>query len=350
MDPKAHTRMQRPAFNRVLSGGRPRWRPLAFIVVALVATAIASGVALARSTASRIGNGVVVIKTTLGYQDASAAGTGMVLTSSGEILTNNHVIRGATKITVVVPGTGHAYTASVVGYDVADDVAVLRACRGLEPRDRDDRRVLQGRHRRPGHGRRQRRRHRHAEHGHRLGHRAPAVDRRERRHGRRSAAHRPRRGQRQRRRRRLRRPAAQQRRRRDRDEHRRLDRVRVPLLLGHPGLRDSDRQGTLDRPPDRGRARVDADPHRSDVVPRHPGRIHAPQRRLHVPGRRDRRRPARQPGRIGRALPGRRDHGDRRPRDLLVELDHRGDAREEAGHQGDDPADGSLRRGRARRP
>ena len=86
-----------------LSGGRPRWRPLAFVVVALVATAIASGVALARSTASRIGNGVVVIKTTLGYQDASAAGTGMVLTTSGEILTNNHVIRGATKITVIVP-------------------------------------------------------------------------------------------------------------------------------------------------------------------------------------------------------------------------------------------------------
>ena len=50
----------------------------------------------------------------------------MVLTSSGEILTNNHVIRGATKITVVVPGTGRSYTASVVGYDVADDVAVLR--------------------------------------------------------------------------------------------------------------------------------------------------------------------------------------------------------------------------------
>jgi S1-C subfamily serine protease len=51
----------------------------------------------------------------------------MVLTSSGEILTNNHVIRGATKVTVVVPGTGHTYTAKVVGYDVADDVAVLRA-------------------------------------------------------------------------------------------------------------------------------------------------------------------------------------------------------------------------------
>ena len=126
MDPTAHKRVQRPACNRLLSGSRPRRRALAFVVVALVATTLASGVALARTTAARVGTGVVVIKTTLGYQNARAAGTGMVLTSSGEILTNNHVIRGATKITVIVPGTGRAYAANVVGYDVADDVAVLR--------------------------------------------------------------------------------------------------------------------------------------------------------------------------------------------------------------------------------
>ena len=126
MNPTAHTRRVGPVFGRAFSGRRSGWRPLALIIAALVATAIASGVALGRTTAARIGDGVVVIKTTLAYQDASAAGTGMVLTSSGEILTNNHVIRGATKITVVVPGTSHAYTASVVGYDVADDVAVLR--------------------------------------------------------------------------------------------------------------------------------------------------------------------------------------------------------------------------------
>lgn len=126
MNPTAHTRRVGPVFGRAFSGRRSGWRPLALIIAVLVATAIASGVAVGRTTAARIGDGVVVIKTTLAYQDASAAGTGMVLTASGEILTNNHVIRGATKITVVVPGTSHAYTASVVGYDVADDVAVLR--------------------------------------------------------------------------------------------------------------------------------------------------------------------------------------------------------------------------------
>jgi S1-C subfamily serine protease len=124
METRARAPMNLRSVGRSLSA---RWRPLVILIAALLAVAVASGVARARTTAAPIGTGVVVIKTSLAYQGASAAGTGMVLTSSGEILTNNHVIRGATKITVIVPGTGHAYTASVVGYDVADDVAVLRA-------------------------------------------------------------------------------------------------------------------------------------------------------------------------------------------------------------------------------
>jgi len=70
--------------------------------------------------------GIVDIYTNLGYQQASAAGTGIVLTSSGEILTNNHVIRGATSIKVIVLDTGHSYKASVVGYTVDHDIAVLQ--------------------------------------------------------------------------------------------------------------------------------------------------------------------------------------------------------------------------------
>src|SRR5262249_44234854 len=76
--------------------------------------------------AAPVGTGVVVIETQLGYRGGAAAGTGMVLTSSGEVLTNNHVIRGATTVRVVVPRTGRAYTAKVLGYDVSDDVARLR--------------------------------------------------------------------------------------------------------------------------------------------------------------------------------------------------------------------------------
>lgn len=112
--------------NRTSRRRIPR-RLLFFVVTVLAAGSIATGVALARTSQAPIGTGVVVINTTLGYQSGAAAGTGMVLTSSGEVLTNNHVIRGATSIKVAIPGTKHVYTARVVGYDVADDVAVLRA-------------------------------------------------------------------------------------------------------------------------------------------------------------------------------------------------------------------------------
>jgi S1-C subfamily serine protease len=79
--------------------------------------------------------GVVVIDTVLKYQGAEAAGTGIVLTSNGEILTNNHVIDGATGITVTVVTTGKTYTADVVGTDATSDIAVLQleGASGLSP-------------------------------------------------------------------------------------------------------------------------------------------------------------------------------------------------------------------------
>jgi S1-C subfamily serine protease len=94
--------------------------------VAAVVAAVAAGLAFASHSATPIGNGVVNVRTILGYQQGAAAGTGIVLTSDGEVLTNNHVIRGATSVRVAIPGTGRSYTAKVVGYDVADDVALLQ--------------------------------------------------------------------------------------------------------------------------------------------------------------------------------------------------------------------------------
>jgi S1-C subfamily serine protease len=76
--------------------------------------------------AKKVDPGLVDIDTTLGYQDEAAAGTGMVLTSTGEILTNNHVIDGATSIRVTDIGNGKTYSATVVGYDRTQDVAVLQ--------------------------------------------------------------------------------------------------------------------------------------------------------------------------------------------------------------------------------
>jgi S1-C subfamily serine protease len=76
------------------------------------------------TTAQQVG--VVEINTVLQYQGAQAAGTGMVLTPNGEILTNNHVVEGATSISVTVSSTGATYTATVVGTDPTADVAVLQ--------------------------------------------------------------------------------------------------------------------------------------------------------------------------------------------------------------------------------
>jgi S1-C subfamily serine protease len=70
--------------------------------------------------------GVVDIDTVLKFQGARAAGTGMVISSSGEVLTNNHVVNGATSIKATIVSTGATYTATVVGTDPTDDVAVLQ--------------------------------------------------------------------------------------------------------------------------------------------------------------------------------------------------------------------------------
>ena len=100
---------------------------LGVLVAVLAAAVTTAGLAFANKREATVGTGVVVIETNLAYQGAQAAGTGMVLTSSGEVLTNNHVIRGATAIKIVVPSTGRSYNAEVVGYDASDDVAVLQA-------------------------------------------------------------------------------------------------------------------------------------------------------------------------------------------------------------------------------
>ena len=69
--------------------------------------------------------GVVDVTAHLGYQRLDTIGTGMVVTPSGEVLTNNHVIRGATSIQVSDAASGRTYSATVVGYDLGVDVAVL---------------------------------------------------------------------------------------------------------------------------------------------------------------------------------------------------------------------------------
>jgi S1-C subfamily serine protease len=54
------------------------------------------------------------------------AGTGMILTPSGQVLTANHVVSGATSITVEVDGRAERYSARVVGASPPADVALLQ--------------------------------------------------------------------------------------------------------------------------------------------------------------------------------------------------------------------------------
>jgi len=70
--------------------------------------------------------GLVRISANLKYQGGKAAGTGMILTSNGEVITNHHVVEGATRIRVTVMDTRQRYAATVVGIDAKDDVAVLQ--------------------------------------------------------------------------------------------------------------------------------------------------------------------------------------------------------------------------------
>jgi S1-C subfamily serine protease len=113
-------------------------RKAAFVAAGITAVALAAGGTAwatvgsgtaplsTAAIAAQTDPGLVDITSTLGYQHATAEGTGMVLTSNGEILTNNHVVDGATSIKVRDIGNDRTYIAKVVGYNDSDDVAVIQ--------------------------------------------------------------------------------------------------------------------------------------------------------------------------------------------------------------------------------
>ena len=68
--------------------------------------------------------GVVLIDTVT--TQGEGAGTGLVLDSSGLVLTNYHVVEGSTEVKVTVATTGETYTATVVGHDQTSDIALLQ--------------------------------------------------------------------------------------------------------------------------------------------------------------------------------------------------------------------------------
>src|SRR5438105_7715091 len=80
--------------------------------------------ASASAIAAKVSPEVADINTVLGT--GQAAGSGMLISPTGEILTNNHVVSGSTNITVTLQGQSSTYTAHVVGVDVSQDIAVVQ--------------------------------------------------------------------------------------------------------------------------------------------------------------------------------------------------------------------------------
>ena len=80
----------------------------------------------ASALAAKVDPGIVDITSQLKYSDATAEGTGIVISSSGLVLTNNHVIDEATSVSATLVVSGKTYTAKVLGYDSTDDVALLQ--------------------------------------------------------------------------------------------------------------------------------------------------------------------------------------------------------------------------------
>ena len=101
------------------------WKLFVALDVVVVAAAAIAYVTLHGGSARTVRTGVVLVDAHLGH-GVRTEGTGIVLTHGGEVLTNHHVIEGATSVRVKVPQTGKTYDAEILGYDVRADAALLK--------------------------------------------------------------------------------------------------------------------------------------------------------------------------------------------------------------------------------
>ena len=74
--------------------------------------------------AAKLDPAIVDINTVVG--SGQAAGTGQIITSNGEILTNNHVVDRSTSIQVTITGRSQTYPAHVIGVDPSADIALIQ--------------------------------------------------------------------------------------------------------------------------------------------------------------------------------------------------------------------------------
>jgi S1-C subfamily serine protease len=80
----------------------------------------------AAKIAAKVDPGLVDITSTFASASGTAEGTGMILTSNGLVLTNNHVVEDAETLSVRDVATNATYVGQVVGYDLSEDVALIQ--------------------------------------------------------------------------------------------------------------------------------------------------------------------------------------------------------------------------------
>lgn len=110
-------------------GGRLRLLSAALLVAAAVSGCAAADLPSPQDTiiSCTVAPALVNLTTTLAYDSANGmVATGIVVDSSGHVVTNNHVVVGAATIDAGDVGTGKHYSATVVGTDIVDDIAVLK--------------------------------------------------------------------------------------------------------------------------------------------------------------------------------------------------------------------------------
>jgi S1-C subfamily serine protease len=122
----------------------PRWSSWLLSLMSVVALGLGTAPAHASPSLSplpqdalaavgQVGPSIVDVDAQLGYQSAVGAGTGIVIGPS-VVLTNNHVVAGATGLTARSIGNGQTFPAAVIGFDRIHDIAVLQlAGGGLQP-------------------------------------------------------------------------------------------------------------------------------------------------------------------------------------------------------------------------
>jgi S1-C subfamily serine protease len=96
----------------------------------------ASGTFDVEAITDKVDDSVVNLNTSL-EGGGAAAGTGILISSEGIAITNNHVIADSIQIRAEIAATGRTYPAKVLGYNIIADVAViqLEGASGLEAAD-----------------------------------------------------------------------------------------------------------------------------------------------------------------------------------------------------------------------